>query len=148
MGAWVLAEMEQYLAEKSWVKIVVGLELHFDIAPGRVGPVVRRFGDAVKAERRLLDFLRDEAIACGIRHGQPGQFKGQGGFGLQQAVEKAVGFHFIRTTPWTFKEPASPPNLIQAVGIQYPLAPHQQGFGIGGGDALTGGLGQGMELAF
>ena len=86
--------MEQYLSEKSRVKSAFGLELHLDIASRRVGPVGRRFGYAVKAKRRLFDFLRNEAITPGIRHGQAGQFKGQGRFGLQQAVEKAVSFNY------------------------------------------------------
>ena len=39
-----------------------------------------------------------------------------------------------------------PPNLIQAAGIKYSLPPHQQGFCVGGGDALTGRLRQRVEF--
>ena len=93
MQAWVLAEVEQDFAEKARVKILVGLELHFDIAPRRVGPVGWRLGDAIQAERRLFDFLRDEAVTLMLWHVQPRQFKGQSRLGLQQTVEKVVGFH-------------------------------------------------------
>ena len=39
------------------------------------------------------------------------------------------------------------PNFIQAVGIKDALAPNQQGFGIGSGDALAGGFRQEAKLA-
>jgi hypothetical protein len=47
-----------------------------------------------------------------------------------------------------FSTGSTTPNLVQAVGIKNPLAPNQQGFGIGSGDALTGRLRQWGELAF